>query len=361
MSSITDSIPSLDSFFPPTPEAYAFLLNIFQLFPLFTIIQWLTEFHPQGRTSLPSSRLNINGRLAWCAMESVGPLNLIYILTTLPPQLSLPALPFWNKVVASLYLLHYSNRAIISPLFLAPSMSPIHLLIAVFGATFNFLNSSCLGGWLVGMYGVPVAGYQTDGSSSSSTTSALDTLKPYIPYLGLTLFFIGMYGNISSETTLFKLRREEADKRQPATKSSSTTTSPSSSSNKYSKIYIIPPPTGFFTSILYPHYALEWLEWIGFSLVSLSVLSPTPASTYTNLLTTPPTTPPIILAPWYTPLAKLVEKAGLPLPLPAVVFCVNVVAATLPRAVWGRRWYVGKFGEKAVAGRGAVVPFCKYL
>lgn len=283
-------------------------------------------------------------------MELVGPLNLTYILTTLPTKLDLGPLPFWNKVVASLYLLHYTNRALITPLLLAPSMSPIHLSVAIPALIFNFINSSCLGGWLVGLYGVPVAGYQTDGTPSQ--------LSSLLPYIGLPFFFIGMYGNISSETTLFKLRREEADRRKPITTRSAN---PGSSQNKYSKVYIIPSPEGFFTSILFPHYLLEWLEWVGFCLVGTAVFSPSPASTFTNLLTSPPSTPPIVLAPWYTSLAKLAENLHLSLPLPALVFCVNVIATTMPRATWGRKWYVEKFGEAAVAGRGAVVPFFKYL
>ncbi|PYH93724.1 hypothetical protein BO71DRAFT_450516 [Aspergillus ellipticus CBS 707.79] len=357
-----EHLPPLADFILPTPETYTILVNIFQYFPVVSIIQWLTSFHPAGKTSMKTSRLNLPGRWAWFAMEIVSPLNLIFILwTNSGPQ----TLPLPNKLLASLYTLHYINRAIISPLFAAPSMSPIHLVIMSSAMLFNWLNSSCLAAWLLG-YHIPIPILQTPSTITHTHTPII------LPTLGLLLFLTGMACNIHSERTLFRLRREAATL-QEAKKSDSDphTKNPP---NKYSKLYIMPPPTGLFTSILYPHYVAEWLEWLGFallgtavfptaSLLSSSSLSSTSLSSGVIGVAAASTisTRPLHLAPWLLPAASLAQTLNVPLPLPAVVFLVNAVTNMLPHARWGRKWYVERFGEGMVAGRGAVVPFFRWL
>ena len=273
-------------------------------------------------------------------MELIAPLNLIYVMSALVAKLNtdLTSLPLPNQIVAALYLIHYANRAVISPLFAAPSMSPIHALIAVSGLAFNWINSTCLAAWLVG-YHVPVTGYRTDefGGLGDGTRPVI---SDYLPYIGFILFFVGMTGNIISERTFFRLRREEANKLHTQKDHSKNP------ENKYSKIYVIPPTKGLFRFILYPHYVFEWLEWIGFILVGTAVY---PASDAVG--------PEMRLVSWLHPAAALAERLRVPLPLPAVVFVVNVVTSMVPQARLGKRWYLGRFGKDKVAGRGAVVPF----
>ncbi|KAL1981516.1 hypothetical protein VTN96DRAFT_2497 [Rasamsonia emersonii] len=349
-------LPSLAAFFPPTPEAYAFQLRIFQYFPLVTISQWFSSYHPAGKTSLPRDRFNIPGRVAWCLMELVGPVQLVYILARLPQQqpniVSLSSLPLWNKIAAALYVVHYFNRAVVNPLFVAPSISPVRADVFLFAAFFNWLNSACLGAWLVG-YRANVEGFNTVPVPSSS--SELGPVQRILPYVGLAIFTIGMVGNILSERTLWRLRREEAHRRAAAAaekdKKETTTTTTTTKKNPYSKVYVIPPPKGLFRWILYPHYALEWLEWFGFVLIG----------TAATTTTTTTTTPPIKLAPWLIPFAKLAEKLHLPLPLPALVFVLNIISTMLPQARRGRKWYAEKFGKEAVAGRSATIPGISFL
>ncbi|KAJ9376381.1 hypothetical protein DTO063F5_8813 [Paecilomyces variotii] len=370
-SSCLNSIPPLGDFFPPTPQAYAFLLNTFQYFPLITLTQWLISYHPAGKTSLQTSRLNLPGPLAWCLTEIVGPINLLYILTTLPPAINISSLPFWNKLVAALYVIHYINRAIINPFFAAPSMSPIHAFIMVSAMAFNWFNSSCLAGWLVG-YETPVTGgWKVDGRPKLRREGPQNAVQRYAPFVGVGMFVIGMLGNTYAERTLYKLRREEADRRveerdrneKEEKKKDITSTSSISEEeekerkkNKYHKVYVIPPTRGVFRSILYPHYVFEWLEWIGFALAGTAVFP-----SRKPVIPTSYATPPITLAPWLRPAAALADRFQVPLPLPAVLFVVNAIANMLPHARWGRKWYVEKFGEEGVQGRGAVVPWFKWL
>ncbi|PYH47467.1 3-oxo-5-alpha-steroid 4-dehydrogenase family protein [Aspergillus saccharolyticus JOP 1030-1] len=382
------NLPPLMDILLPTPDVYLTLLNIFQYFPLFTILQWLTAWHPAGKTSMKASIFNLPGRWAWCAMEIVSPINLIYILWKLPAKLQLHgtspssfALPLPNKIVAALFVLHYLNRAIISPFFAAPSMSPIHVFIMTSAMLFNWFNSTCLAGWLVG-FEIPV---QPENAGSVSTTAAAAAAAaaaggqptPFLTVstaLGLALFFAGMAGNIYAERTLFRLRREEAARRAAQPKSDADTPARSTSTST-EKVYIIPPPsTPLFSSILYPHYVSEWIEWAGFALVGTAVVqSGATAATVLGLRAgagagagigigaASGSITPLHLAPWLRPAAHLAAWLRQPFPVPAVVFVINAVTNMLPHARWGRKWYVEKFGEKPLAGRGAVVPYCTWL
>ncbi|OGM47077.1 hypothetical protein ABOM_003746 [Aspergillus bombycis] len=345
-SSTLNSLPPLQDLLHPTPETYTRILFIWQYFASLTIVLWLTTWFPMGKNSLKSSIFNIPGRLAWSVMELMAPLNLIYVMKALAPKLNtaLTSLPLPNQIVAALYLIHYANRAVISPLVAAPSMSPIHALITVSGLAFNWFTSTSLAAWLVG-YHVPVAGYRTDGFGDSDTSTTRPVISDYLPYLGLVLFFLGMAGNIISERTFFRLRREAADQLHTQKESHAK-----NAANKYSKVYVIPPAQGLFRFILYPHYVFEWLEWTGFILVGTAVY---PASGAVA--------PELSLAPWLTPAAALAQRLRVPLPLAAVVFVVNVVTSMVPQARLGMKWYLSRFGKDKIAGRGAVVPFSGWL
>ncbi|GAQ37445.1 hypothetical protein AtubIFM56815_006614 [Aspergillus tubingensis] len=375
--SILNHLPPWEHLIHPTPEIYTHFLNIFQYFPLVSLLQWLTSYHPAGKTSLKSSPLNLPGRWAWCIMEIVSPMTLLYLLYSLPkhyPDLtlspSLSTLPTGNKFLAFLFTLHYTNRAIISPFFAAPSISPIHVIIASSAVAFNWFNAVCLAGWLAG-YPVP---YSTSTSSYSSSYASGGSIgRAWLAPLGLTLFLGGMAGNISAERTLFRLRREEAHRKKesssppPSISSSSSTKDATKAGGKekggrniYSKIYTIPPPTGLFTSILYPHYVAEWIEWLGFAILAAGIVTTTP-SVKVGAGAGAAGDGSFQLAPWLVPVARLADWMGVPMPLPAVVFLVNAVSNMLPHARWGRKWYVEKFGEGRVKGRGAVVPFFSWL
>ncbi|KAK2871907.1 hypothetical protein FQN49_002714 [Arthroderma sp. PD_2] len=352
-----NSLPPRADFFPVTQPAYATLLTIFQYFLVIPLIQTLTPYYPQGKTSLPKSFLNLPGRWTWCIMESSGMINFIYILSTSDQGNGFSALSTWHKVFAVLYVLHYVNRAIITPLFLAPSMSPIHIEIALFALSFHYISSSCWAFWLLGYKTVMSTGGTADapGVMYDSTTAASPELTgymTYVPYVGLAIFLIGMYGNIQSENTLFELRKEEAHRRQKQQAKVSA-----SGKSIYDKVYVLPPAEGYFTSILFPHYVLEWIQWLGFLLIVISITNfdAAPAAESTSVAV-------VHLMPFYAPIAKfLTNTCGLPLPFPVLVTWVNVVATTAVRARWGRTWYVERFGEKAVGARGAFVPYFKWL
>ena len=68
-----------------------------------TVVQWLLDFYPQGKTSI-TSPLNIPGRIGWATMEAPGFILLLYIMYTLPKQIGLFELPGANWLMASLFV-----------------------------------------------------------------------------------------------------------------------------------------------------------------------------------------------------------------------------------------------------------------
>lgn len=271
-----------------------------------------------GKTS-GTSRFNLPGRWAWFGAEIVGPLNLIYILFSLPRRLYplssgtttiSPAtgifgtgLPITHEIMGFLYVLHYLNRAIVTPLFVAPSMSPMSPLVIFFMTVFQFLNSSAIAGWLC---------YNALHRSIDAKVSTVPTLLSFTSLIGISLFITGLAGNISAEWHLFELRKGAA-KRKAKSEGKATVT--------YDKVYVIPEARGLFRYVLFPHYSLEWVEWTGYWVLGgawgLGWLWPASA---------------------------------------AAVFLINEFTSMTPRAVDGVKWYDKKFGKRAVGGRKGVVP-----
>lgn len=302
-----------------------------------TLGEWLSDYHPAGKTAQRNSPFNLPGRVAWCVMEVIGPINLAYLLYPHIGNLS-----NWNLLAASLYIIHYINRSIVNPLFVAPSIAPTGIMIVASAAWFNWLNSTCLAGWILG---IDHLGY------SSSDEGENQGFGGVLPYIGLLLFVIGMIGNIRGERTLWRLRREEALRRQQQQNEKGDSAEKKKGKNPFDNVYVIPPAKGLFRFVLYPHYLSEWLEWLGYVLVGTAVL---PGWKDTASL-------PLPLAPWFVPFAALAKRFAVPFPLPAVAFLVNEVTAMVPQAKRGRRWYVNRFGEKAVGGRSAVIPGVSFL
>lgn len=274
-----------------------------------SLLQWtpLGDRQAMGKTS-STSRLNLPGRYAWAVAEVIGPVNLLFILYTLPSKLKpAPAsdssllgtgLSLQMEIMGGLYILHYVNRALLTPLYLAPSISPIHPLVSAMMATFQFINSSNLACWLV------------------YTSVAVDFKETPVlsigAVIGLALFLAGFVGNIRADATLFELRRGAAKRKAKSEGKAQIT---------YDKVYVIPPAQGLFAHILYPHYAFEWLEWTGFYILGAS---------------------------WG--LGWGYESA-------ALWFVIVEIATMLPRAVAGRQWYEQRFGKRAVGGRVGAIPW----
>ena len=173
-------------------------------------------------------------------------------------------------------------------------MSPIHILVWLAALSFQLINATCIGGWLAG-YG--------------PTTKADWAGKAPRIEVGLMIFAVGLLANIFHDDELREIRRAAARDQ----KSREEAEGKENQGKGVNKVYRI-PENGLFRVILYPHYFCEWIEWCGFWVVG----------------------------GWAC--------------VPARIFVINEVAAMLPRALQGKRWYVERFGQAKLGNKKAVIP-----
>ncbi|TKA66302.1 hypothetical protein B0A49_06943 [Cryomyces minteri] len=281
----------IQNWLPPSRENWELIVWGFQFFPLFTATQWFVSYYPQGKTSV-ESRFNLPGKWAWATMEAPGFITLLYVMYTLPKQQGIESLPWANWTMAALFTIHYIYRALLAPLVLNPSMSPIHITVWASALIWQITNGLSLGGWLGG-YG-PTTVYDWAG-------------RLYMIEVGLVIWGWGLLGNMYHDDDLREIRRAAGWRQK---KEAEKTGKPVQSVDK---VYML-PKNGLFHFILYPHYLCEWIEWTGFWMIG----------------------------GWGC--------------VPARSFVLNEIATMLPRAVQGRKWYVDKFGKDKVGNRKAVIP-----
>lgn len=225
-------------------------------------------------------------------MESPGLVSVLYCMATIPKQQGIAKLPWQNYAMAAMFTSHYVYRGWLSPLFLNPSMSPIHILVFLMAFAFNTINGLSFGGWLAG-YG---------------PTTASDWNGRHLQFAaGVVLWAAGLLGNAYHDEVLREIRRGAARRQKEQAEKEKKPV------EKVDKLYLL-PEDGLFPIVLYPHYLCEWFEWAGFWLVG-----------------------------------------GLGC-VPARTFLINEIATMTPRAVQGKEWYVRKFGKDKVGDRKAVLP-----
>ncbi|GAA5975072.1 hypothetical protein JCM11641_000020 [Rhodosporidiobolus odoratus] len=321
---------------------YSAVQRIFVAFGVFAFPGSLLIDAPFGRF-LNSNRWTVNGRYGWLLMELISPLSFLYFLSTPPstspfsfPALSLTriatalrALPPSRALLATFYLVHYFNRSILAELR-NPGRSRMHLIIPTLSALFNVINGGTIGMYIGG--GTP---FSAPGSLSKNYGLEPGLTPRLLFGLGALLWFAGWASNIHHDNILFRLKATK----QAELRSSKGPSPPSSGSSRYAI-----PHGGLYRLLSHPSYTSEWVEWIGFTLCTLSL--------------SPGSFPPPASSPL---LSKL--PAGLR-PLqdwwlqPPALFVLEEVAAMLPRARSGHRWYKKTFGKEweQKGARWVVVP-----
>ncbi|KAE9574206.1 hypothetical protein CGMCC3_g9829 [Colletotrichum fructicola] len=289
----------VEGWLPPTRENWQLLSTVWQIsYPIIGSMQYLISWYGMGKTSVVS-RLNIPGRVAWFLMEAPGFTTMLYIMFTLPGKMGVEDLPWQNKVLAGLFVLHYCYRAVLYPL-IQPSMSPIHPAVAFSALGFQLCNATCIGGWLAA-YGptTPAAWERQLGAFGVAQFVA-----------GIGLFYVGLVGNYFHDEELREIRRAEMRRQERIVKEQRAKgVEGKVSVDKHYRL----PDALLFRYVLFPHYFLEWVEWFG----------------------------------WW-----MASGWG----MPGRAFFVNEVTAMLPRARSGRGWYVERFGEEKVGKRWVIVP-----
>ncbi|KAI0130292.1 3-oxo-5-alpha-steroid 4-dehydrogenase-domain-containing protein [Xylariales sp. AK1849] len=282
----------IQDWLPASRENYEFIVYWWTWYPALCSLQWAVSWYGMGKTSVQSP-LNIPGRIAWFTMECPGFLTLLYIMNTLPAQHGIIDLPWQNKVLAGLFVIHYTYRAVLFP-FIQPSMSPIHFLVWAAAVMFQLCNASCLASWLAAYGPTTQEEWKTEGF----------TVLRFA--LGLVVFYVGLTGNYFCDEELREIRRKEQRRQEKLRREGRA-------EKGVEKHYSV-PQNGLFKYMLYPHYFMEWIEWTGFW----------------------------IAAGWSC--------------APARCFLVNEFFAMWPRAMSGKKWYKEKFGEEKIKGKYAVIP-----
>jgi 3-oxo-5-alpha-steroid 4-dehydrogenase 1 len=290
---------------------------------------------PFGRFSTPHSVLSIDGIKSWIVMELISPLSFLVTAYLHPfsptplaaPSFSSPAFGITPPLIlTTLYLIHYLNRGLISPLR-SPSRSKSHLIVVVSGIAFNVPNGFLLGAYL------------TSTSTATYLTQQYGLSSPRF-WAGIAVWAVGFVGNVYHDEILLNIRRKaiakgkakELENGQPARQPH----------------YAI-PHGGLFSFISFPNYFCEWVEWFGFALAAGPI-------------------PDVALLPGAGALlvaargAQFTEMGRLLAPFvdsvsPPWVFLIVEITTMVPRAVRGHRWYHQRFKESYPRERRAVIPW----
>jgi 3-oxo-5-alpha-steroid 4-dehydrogenase 1 len=279
-----------------------------------------------GKTSV-TSRLNLPGKIGWLTMEVPGFLLLLYLMFTLPEMNGIDKLPWENKAMATVFVrpfpppptshtkltspsphqvIHYLYRAILFPI-IAPSMSPIHILIWLSAICFQLINAISIGGWL-GAYGPTTRAEWANHQTNYVAAARME--------LGLMLWAIVFAFPTFPPDERRESRRAAARKQEKLAREADPSTGKAKAGigkMGVDKVYVI-PKNGLFKWLLFPHYLFEWFEWTGFWIMG--------GANFT----------------------------------PGRTFVLNEVSTMLPRAVQGKRWYIERFGKEKVAGKAAIIP-----
>ncbi|KAF9443894.1 hypothetical protein P691DRAFT_737243 [Macrolepiota fuliginosa MF-IS2] len=275
----------------------------------------------------------LDGRRAWMVMEIVSPIMFIYALATAPlaqHSSGLPSITSPQGLLAALFLLHYANRAIISPLR-TPSRSKHHIVVSLLGIFFNLLNGSIMGSYLSSPF--TLRWFQQPHATQRIEFK-----------LGLALWALGFIGNVMHDEILLNIRRK-------ANAAGKARESPKGQAKE--EYYAIPYGL-LYNYISYPNYFCEWIEWFGFALASgpfpfrLSSLSLVDLA----FLSSP--------VHWIFAIVTLVMEPSanfMPNLSPPWIFFLTEIVLMLPRAYKGHQWYKERFGESYPKERKAVIPF----
>jgi 3-oxo-5-alpha-steroid 4-dehydrogenase 1 len=265
----------------------------------------------------------LDGIKSWIIMELVSPASFLTTLSIHPFSRKAIPMPFVNgsitpqAILVALYLVHYLNRALFSPLR-TPSRSPSHPAVLLAGIGFNTVNGFLLAAYL----------------SSSSAADFLDgALSSPRFWLGVTLWAVGFIGNIAHDEILLSIRRKAKAKGK-------------ASSTKQGEHYAIPSGL-LYAYVSYPNYFSEWVEWIGFAIAAA------PPPSFSALPTLGALSRAFKHGSGLAPLFRLFADAV----TPPWAFVVAEVVTMLPRAVRGHKWYHNRFGDAYPRERRVVIPF----
>jgi len=204
-------------------DTYFILLYIWMGVAVLTMPVLFRITPPYGRHTTDGWGPLVNNRLGWVLMEV--PVIIVYswLFFTGNAVKTLPVYIFYG-----LFMLHYIQRVFIFPFLLKGRNKKMPLAIILLATGFNLFNGFFNGYWF---------GYLND------TEYGLNWLTDWRFILGIVLFFMGMYINISSDQKLINLR-------------------------KGGKTGYFIPYGGMFRFVSSPNLFGEIIEWLGWAMMS---------------------------------------------------------------------------------------------
>ncbi|KAF9260914.1 hypothetical protein L218DRAFT_962049 [Marasmius fiardii PR-910] len=338
--SLSMSLSELVSEYVSVPQARHIYDSARKYFIFISIISGIACFKinaPFGRFSGGRGWGYFNGKTAWMFMEIFSPIccTLSFLaaplsMPVLTPTSQLPLYP-GQKILYALFIIHYANRAIISPLR-APSRSKAHIVVTLGGIVFNLFNGTLIGSYL---------------NSPQARIWLAGKEKQWWWWAAIGLWAFGFVGNIVHDEILLNLRRKnkgQNDKKNDDPKPGQ----PKQQGEHYAIPYGL-----LYKYITFPNYFCEWLEWLGFAIaaspvpITLNAIPHITANLPNYILSLPVIlrdfiqTPPMFFMRHFTP---------------PWIFLLNEVLVMFPRAYKGHLWYKKKFGDAYPRERKIVVP-----
>ena len=245
-------------------KIYETILYPWILIAIISFISLLKINAPYGKFFKKNFGFSLPYKLGWFIQEIISPLSLFifYFLSTKN---------FENKIIwffLLIWISHYIYRSIIFPLRMGKNSSRIPILVIISAVTFNVINGFINGYYL--------------GTTNYNNAYYLE----YNFIIGLFFVIIGFYINFKSDNTLIALKAKN-------------------------KGYLV-PEGNMYNYISCPNYFGEMIEWLGFSIMTLS--------------------------------------------FPAFIFFIWTVANLFPRALATHKWYKEEFNNYPKQ-RKAIIPF----
>ncbi|KAF8583817.1 hypothetical protein K439DRAFT_1653370 [Ramaria rubella] len=313
---------------------------------------------PFGRFS-PSktSRFLVDGINSWIVMEMVSPICFLTAFLSSPltrPLSSLKRFPLSPPPIYShtslagiqflvpnpptvlclLFLCHYANRALISPLR-TPARSKSHIIVPAAAVFFNIINGSLMGAFLAALATPSV----DSGAGAFLTREERTVVANWKFWAGVGMWAVGLASNIWHDEILLDIRRS-TKRVQSVFGREEKTKERSESQPRYAIPY-----GGLYSLISYPNYASEWFEWLGFA-IATSVLTDQLAATH-------------LVFPFASDrlgLGAISEIRFVQRLTPPWLFLLSEVFLMFPRAWNGHKWYHKTFPDYP-RERKAIVPF----
>ena len=196
-----------------TNITYIWILIALIVFPINLIYK-----APYGKHSTKKWGKSIDNKTGWILMELPALLTCPLIYFAIVEEINL------SIVFIILWITHYFNRTIIYPLRIKTKGKKIPIAIVASAFFFNMVNGVFNGYFL--------------------TLVQFESISHMYLILGLIIFIIGFYINVSSDNILIKLRTKQ-------------------------KGYVIPKGK-LFNYVSCPNFFGEIIEWLGFAIMTLN-------------------------------------------------------------------------------------------